>query len=215
MIKRILACATVFAVGLTGIATQAQAQTHSRPRPARHQAKVVNLHRAFAAALGHTKPGKISGIVYARGKQPKAAAGRVHRSCTEPNCPLVYGGGPVQHSPHVYLLLWGPNWSTDSSQNASAAYLESFYAGLGTQPQDNWSTITSQYGDGSGFPAFTGSVYMGAFHDTSTPPSDTTDGQFAAEADAFASAEGITDLNDAQIVIATQSGTCPSGFYAP
>src|SRR5215469_6497157 len=214
MIKRILACATVFAVGLTGIATQAQAQTQSRPRPAGHQAKVINLHRAFAAALGHTKPGKISGITYALGKQPKPAK-RVHRSCTEPNCPLVYGGGPVQHSPNVYLLLWGPTWSTNSGEEASAAYLEGFYAGLGTQPQDNWSTITSQYGDGSGFPAFTGSVYMGAFHDTSTPPSDTTDGQFAAEADAFASAEGITDLNDAQIVIATQSGTCPSGFYAP
>jgi hypothetical protein len=213
MIKRILACATVFAVGLTGMATVAQAQTH--PRPARYQAKAINLHPAFEAALGRTKPGKISGIIYARGKRPKAAAKRVHRSCTEPNCPLIYNGGPVQHSPHVYLLLWGPNWSTDSGQEASAAYLESFYAGLGAQPQDNWSTITSQYGDGSGFPAFTGSVYEGAFHDTSTPPFGVTQSQLAAEADAFTSTEGITDLNDAQIVVATQSGICPQGFYAP
>ena len=104
MIKRILACATVFAVGLTGTATVAQAQTHSRPRPAPYQAKAINLHRAFEAALGHTKPGKISGITYALGRQPKAA-NRVHRSCTEPNCPLIYNGGPVQHNPHVYLSL--------------------------------------------------------------------------------------------------------------
>jgi len=214
MIKRILACTTVFAVGLIGTATVAQAQTHPRPRPAGYQAKAINLHRAFEAALGHTKLGKISGITYALGKRPKAA-GRVHRSCTEPNCPLVYSGGVVQHSPHVYLLLWGPAWSTNSGEEASAAYLESFFAGLGAQPQDNWSTTTSQYGDGSGFPAFTGSVYEGAFQDTSTPPSGVTESQLAAEADAFTADEGVTDLNDAQIVVATQSGTCPQGFYAP
>src|SRR5215472_13179843 len=121
MIKRILACATVFAVGLIGTATVAQAQTHSRPLPVGRQAKVINLRRAFEAALRHTKPGKISGVVYARGRQPKAA-GRVARNCSEPNCPLVYNGGPVQHSPHVYLLLWGPNWST-VGQQASAGFL--------------------------------------------------------------------------------------------
>ena len=213
MIKRVIAGATVAVAATFGLTVAAQATagaSTARPVP---PARVINLHRAFEAKLGHVKVGKPAGIVYALGKQPRAAS-RVQRSCTEPNCPLVYGGGPVQHSPHVYLLLWGPNWST-ASQKASAAYLESFYTGLGAQPQDNWSTITSQYGDGSGSPTFTGSVYMGAVTDTSTPPSGTTDAQFGAEADAFASNQGITDLNDAQIVIATQSGTCPSGFYAP
>jgi hypothetical protein len=48
-----------------------------------------------------------------------------------------------------------------------------------------------------------------------TPPSDTSQTELAAEADTFASTHGITDLADAQIVVATQEGTCPAGFYAP
>jgi serine protease len=217
VIKRILTWATAFALCLIGTATVAQAQVHTHAQPrshsAGHQVKVINLHRAFEARLGHTKPGKIAGIVYARGKHVRAAQKR--RACSEPNCPLTYNGGPVQHSPHVYLLLWGPAWSTNPGEEASASYLESFYAGLGAQPDDDWSTTTSQYGDGSGFPAFTGSVYEGTFLDTSTPPAGAVQSQLAAEADAFTANQGITDLNDAQIIVATQSGTCPQGFYAP
>jgi serine protease len=216
MFKRVIAGATVAIVILLGVAATAQAATArvTAARPAPH-AKVINLHRSYMAHLGHTKLGKISGIVYARGRQPKAARKTTTAACTEPNCGLVYNGGPVQHSPHVYLLLWGPNWLTNSGEKASAAYLENFYKGLGAVPQDFWSPVTSQYGDGSGFPTFTGSVYEGVFQDTGTPPSDTTDAQFAAEAAAFASNHGITDLTDAQIVIATPPGTCPNGFYAP
>ena len=215
MLKRVLAGTAVAAVSLMSAATAAQAQTAT---PAPHatsapHATIVKLHRAYLAHLGRTKAAKIAGIVYARGKKPKGA--RPRTSCSEPNCPLTYNGGPVQHSPHLYLLLWGPNWSTDSSQAASAAYLESFYAGLGVEPKDSWSTITSLYGDGSGYPTFTGSVYEGAFQDTSTPPGGVDQSQLAAEADAFASAQGVTDLNNAQIVVATQSGTCPQGFYSP
>ena len=212
MIKHVIAGATVAVAATFGLTAAAQASagaSAARPVP---PGRVINLHRAFEANLGHVKVGKPYGIVYALDKHPKAAPRRVHRSCTEPDCPLIYNGGPVQHSPHIYLLLWGPNWTTDSGQKASAAHLNSFYAGLGVQPQDNWSTINSQYGDGSGFPTFTGSVYKGEFQDVSTPPGGTIDSQFAAEADAFASHEGITDLNNAQIVIATQSGTCPQGF---
>ncbi len=173
--------------------------------------QVINLHAAYLAHLGHTKPGKISGITYPRGKGPKVAPRR-KATCTEPNCPMSYNGGHVQHSPHVYLLLWGPAWSSDSSQAASASYLEKFFKGLGTQPADNWSTTTDQYNDGSGHPSFSRTVYKGVFHDTSTPPFGVDQTQLAAEADAFASAHKIKDLTDAQIVIATQSGTCPQGF---
>ncbi|HEY6278422.1 MAG TPA: ricin-type beta-trefoil lectin domain protein [Streptosporangiaceae bacterium] len=136
-------------------------------------------------------------------------------SCSEPNCPLVYNGGSVQHNPQVYLLLWGPNWSSDASQTASANYMQGFYGGLGVGPDDDWSTITSQYGDGSGFPTFTGSVLVGTWQDSSTPPTGVDQNQLSAEAEAFASFIGITDLKNSQIVIATQSGTCPQGFYAP
>ena len=215
MVLRGLFAASAVIVSLLGASAAAQAPAVSPPRPPPlPRVRVLNLHRAYEARLGHTRPGKIAGIVYARGEQPRAPHGKPAKlaSCTEPACPLLYNNGPVQLSPHVYLLLWGPNWSADPAQAASATYLENFYTGLGVAPQDIYSGITSQYGDSSGHPAFTGSVYMGAMQDTSTPPTGATQAQIAAEADAFAVSKGIADLADAQIVVATQSGTCPAGF---
>jgi hypothetical protein len=213
MIKRIFAvaaAASVIPLGVTAAAT-AQAQPHARPAGHLAGVRVINLHRAFEARLSHVRPGRISGIVYPRGYQPRRAANAA-ASCTEPNCPVTWHGGPVQHTPHVYLLLWGPNWQTDPNQVASATYLKSFYSGLGVSPQDNWSTITSPYADNTGTSAFSGTVFVGAFNDISTPPLHASDAQIGAEADTFATNQNITDLNDAQIVVATQSGTCPKGF---
>ncbi len=197
----------------------AQAPAHPRPRPTAHLSgvRVVNLHRAYEAELRHVRPGKISGIVYARGKRPKARPD-TGGTCAEPDCPLVYNNGPEQLTPHIYLLLWGPDWLSDSSQEASAQYLENFYMGLGarqTAPKDDWSTILSQYGDSSGNPIFSKSVWGDMLVDSSTPPSGTTQAEIAAEADGFATTFGITDPGDAQIVVATQSGTCPAGFDDP
>lgn len=135
-----------------------------------------------------------------------AAAG-----CTEPDCDLVYHGGPVQHSPHVYILLWGPNWTNTDPQFGVEWNL---FHGLGITSHDTWSTITSQYGDGTGNPGFGSMVFVGAFQDTSTPPNSVSQTDLAAEADGFASFEGITDLADAQIVISTQQGTCFSDGFA-
>ncbi len=214
MFKRIFAVAAAASLSVLGAtaAAQAQAQPGARPAGHLHGVRVVNLHRAFEAQLGHTKVGKISGIVYARGHRPKAAANTA-ATCTEPACPVAWHNGTVQHTPHVYLLLWGPNWTADPNHEASATYLEKFFSGLGNnQAQDNWSTITSQYADATGFPAFSGLVYEGAFTDPTTPRTNTSLAQIGAEADSFAEDQGITDLNDAQIVVATQSGTCPQGF---
>jgi hypothetical protein len=184
--------------------------------------RVVHLHRAYEARLGHTKPGRISGIVYPRGKAPTArgkARPRGRQGCIEPDCPVLYNNGPVQLTPHIYLLLWGPNWTTDPAQEATAQYLQNFYGGLGVRqpgtPKDTWSTIISQYGDSSGAPIFSQSLLAGTFHDTTVPPTGATQAQIAAEADAFATTNNITDLTDAQIVVATQQGTCPAGFFAP
>ena len=213
MFKRIFAVAAAASVCLLGAtAAQAQAQPHARPAGHLHGVRVVNLHRAFEAQLGHTKVGRISGVVYALSHRPKPAASTA-AACTEPACPVAWQGGPVQHAPHVYLLFWGPNWQTDPNQEASATYLENFFSGLGNgQADDTWSTITSQYADGTGAPGFSGLVYEGATFDTATPPSNTSLFQLGAEADTFAQNQGITDLADAQIIVATQSGTCPQGF---
>ena len=150
MFKRIFAVAAAASVCLLGAtAAQAQAQPHARPAGHLHGVRVVNLHRAFEAQLGHTKVGRISGVVYALSHRPKPAASTA-AACTEPACPVAWQGGPVQHAPHVYLLFWGPNWQTDPNQEASATYLENFFSGLGNgQADDTWSTITSQYADGT------------------------------------------------------------------
>jgi hypothetical protein len=175
---------------------------------------VINLHKAYEARLGSAALGKIAGKVPPFGTEP--LRGRGGNDCAEPSCAVQYNGGLVQHSPHVYLLLWGPNWSADPNQAAVANFLVNFYQGLGDQPDDNWSTVTTEYPDGTGPPMFSNGVYAGTWHDTSSPPTNGMLGQegLATEADAFTAAMGVTDLNDAQVVIATQSGTCPDGFAA-
>jgi serine protease len=184
------------------------------------QVHVINLHKAYESWLGHARLGKIAGKILPVGVKPppgQAANGQASSGCVEPSCAVQFNGGSVQHTPHVYLLLWGPNWSTDPSQEATATYLENFYSGLGVRPDDNWSTVMSQYTDASGPPLFTGPVLAGIWHDMSSPPTGGELGQvgLAAEADAFATSMGVTDSQDAQVVVATQSGTCPDGFDAP
>ena len=214
MIKRILAVAAAASVSLLGATAAAQALPQPHARPAGHLpgVRVVNLHQAYLAHLGHTKPGKMAGIVYPLGH--KRTAAKATAACAEPNCNVVYNGGPVQHTPRVYLLLWGPSWSTDPGEENSALYLEKLFSGLGNS-SDIWSPITSQYGDAKGHPTFPASVYKGAFLDNTVPPTGTTNAQIAAEADGFASAQGLTHLGDTQVVVATQAGTGPKGFAAP
>ncbi len=171
----------------------------------------VDLHATYARLLSKERD-EPKAIAYARGRHgpavtPRAAAGAA--ACNEPACPVSYQGGQVQHSPKVYLLLWGPKWSLTGPD---AEYLDHFLSGLGVELQDSWSTTTVQYGDATGHPTFSTSVLQGVFQDQATPPHGATQEQLAAEADAFYSAHNLTDPVNTQIVVATQSGTCPAGF---
>jgi len=214
-----VACATTSGGAAAAAAPAAQARQPHPVTTAVHSSRakpvpaptVVRLHQAYESQLLKVRPARIPGIGYAHVKLPKPAGG-ITNGCAEPNCPLTYNGGAVQHHPHVYLLLWGPNWTTDQSQYGTYTYLAQFYAGLGVQPLDDWSRITEEYPDANGPPVFNGSVYIGAWQDTSTPPYLANPTQLGAEAAAFAAAIGITDTADAQVVVATQSGTCPFGF---
>lgn len=168
---------------------------------------VVNLHAARARALT-TVPKHVprAGIVPTRGTNParlaRPAKSPAPASCTEPNCNLIYNGGRVQHSPHVYLLFWGPEWS---SSDPVLLHLVSFYQGLGTAG-DNWSKVTSQYGDGTGH--FTGATYGGTFRDTSPPPDPVDPVDLSAEADALVQQFGLSAGAGNQVVVISQSGTC-------
>jgi Ricin-type beta-trefoil lectin domain/Putative Ig domain len=206
-------CAALSAVAAAGPAIAAPATAPApasvTSRPPLHQ---VNLRAAFGRALRTARTGAIGGVVPPVGGRPRAATtSQASAACTEPDCDLPYGGGPVQHSPKVYLVLWGPNWTASSP---AYLYLASFYSGLGVAPDDTWSTVTSQYGDGSGTPAFGTSVYAGAVQDTSTPPLTVTPDDLAAEAAAAAGSIGISDIADAQVVIASETGTCFSDGFA-
>jgi 3D (Asp-Asp-Asp) domain-containing protein len=200
---------------------------------------VVNLHQQFARALARQRAGSAreAGVVpmmTGRGTRAGASApatatldaavvsgvvaAATPKGCREPDCDVSRHGGAVQHSPHVYLLLWGPAWtSVNGNGSAVANYLASFYSGLGQTSRDSWSTITSQYSDGTGSPAFTAPVLVpgaGVFNDMSTPPNPVTPDDIASEALGLISTAGITDPADAQVVVASQAGTCFSDGFA-
>jgi hypothetical protein len=189
----------------------AGARTVPRVRLAVH---TVDLHARYDALLPseHRHLHRIA-ITYARGHRAGAAAGTApataSSTCTEPNCPLAYHQGQVETAPKLYLLLWGPDWSTTG---ADTQYLSSFLSGLGVEPADNWSTILEQYSGSNGRPAFSGDMLQGVYQDTTVPPIGATQTDLQTEADSFYHAQALTDPVNTQIIVATQTGTCPAGF---
>jgi hypothetical protein len=177
--------------------------------------RTVNLHSQFERELasGHVRTSRTaySRLAAATGKATPATAAA---SCTEPNCPLTNHGGTAQHSPKVYLLLWGPGWNTNDTTAPDyvvASYLLGMYYGLGQTSYDHWSTITSQYGA-----TFTKSVLTKALIDTSAPPATVTDSDIASEVAASAGSANfnITDPDNSQVVVAFESGTCFNDGFA-
>jgi hypothetical protein len=163
--------------------------------------------------------GTVSGIVPARGTSLKKsaalgpashAATAITSTCTtEPDCNLLYGGGPVQHTPHVYIVFWGTKWGTSPSTATTAAknYVTSFYKGLG-QSSDSWSTTVKQYTDQTGHPTFGTSLLAGTYWDDHNPQKSVTIADLTTEAAWAITWLKIADTNDADVVIATQQGTC-------
>ena len=202
---RIAALTASLATVLSGGLLATVASTSAASASTGPSAHVINLHNAYRAALARGVPIHKKIIMLPRGAHRAARTGAA--GCIEPDgCDMTSGGGSVQHSPRVYLLLWGPNWGSGGAiTDPAGQYLSNLFSGLGASP-DAWSTITSQYTDSTGHPSFSGSVLVGVWQDTSAPPVQ-DQSTLAAEADAFASSQGITDTTDAQVVIASQSGT--------
>jgi hypothetical protein len=198
-----------------GVASVAVAHAGSAAGIPGSRVTVVSLHAEFERLAGHVTTGPEAGIVPPRSGTPATGAespASTVTACTEPDCDVAYDGGPVQLSPRVYLVFWGPGWNSDPEQEQSASYLLSFYAGLGTS-EDTWSRITSLYPGSKGKPAFAGPVFASSFIDGSAPPAEVTPDDIAAEAVAAAGHFGIKDLADAQVVVASQSGTCFSDGF--
>jgi hypothetical protein len=167
----------------------------------------VGTHIAGVVPSLHAGPRAAGGAGTAAGKAGAAgAAGAAAASCVEPNCDLTYHYAPIQRSPKVYLLFWGPKWNSDSTAEAAKNYLVSFYRGLG---KDGWSLTAAQYGDPSGHhPTFGSALLAGYGSDTNNPYRNVTLDDLGKEAQKGISLFHITDTNDAEVVVAAQPGTC-------
>ena len=207
------------------VATAAALAAPSVASAANGPAPAVNVVQpaspaSFASSSGTVATGTVSGLIPARGSSitknaalapASASAGTSHAAAavpcaTEPDCNLPYGGGPVQHTPHVYLVFWGPKWGT-AAYTATENFVKSFFADLGQSPND-WSSTVEQYGDKTGHPTFGKSLLVSTYWDKTTPEKNVSDANLGSEA---ANAVGwlkITDTNDADVVIAAQQGTC-------
>jgi hypothetical protein len=184
--------------------------------PPIHVLNAAMMHAAFEKAL-KSHP-RIGNIAYARPRGYKGPAAKTAAGCTPPDCPLSYGGGPVQVSGgDVYLVFWGPNWSSNAPDTT---YISNFFSGLGTT-SDRWLPITQQYTQngccdeeiqlGKSILSSPG----GIFSDTSTPPSTVTGEDMVAEVQALHASGALgSPPNDALVILAAQSGTCFSDGFA-
>src|SRR5438876_3940989 len=77
--------------------------------------------------------------------------------------PLTYRGGPVQTTPRIYLVLWGPTWFSGGDPSGVASRLHYFYQGVSGS---TWANVLEQYG--SNYGAFTNPTgqYRGWVQDT-------------------------------------------------
>jgi hypothetical protein len=194
------ALGALLAAGVTALAVAAPYQQAAASPSASPQDHHVTIHKAYLKLLSK-ETNEPRTDFEADGSTTSVAAAGTN---------MTYHGGPVQHTAKLYLLFWGPNWT---STRPEYAYYQHFVSGLGVQPKDDWSTTMSQYTDSTGHPTFSGSVLKGTFIDSSTPPHGVTQTQLGAEADAFYKNNALTDTLNTQIVILTDTGVCPANFY--
>jgi PKD repeat protein len=155
----------------------------------------------------------------------------------------VEGVGVTSGKPKVYLVFWGSQWGTASTDaNGSlhlsgdprnaAPYMQAWIKGLGTNGE-TWSGVMTQYCDGPlvangavacptgaahvGYP--TGGALAGVWYDNSaTAPSSARGNQLANEAVKAAAHFGNTSPASnryAQYIIMSPTRTHPDGFNTP
>jgi hypothetical protein len=158
---------------------------------------------------------------------------------------LSYGGGidgvgVTSGTPKVYLVFWGTQWgtaSTDSNSNLTfsndsaggAPYVQNLFKGLGTN-NELWSGTMTQYCDGPGVSSGattcssttmhvgypTGGALAGVWYDNAaSEPDPATSDQLANEANNAATHFGnVTPVSNryAQYVIMSATGTNPDNY---
>ena len=193
----------------------------------------------------------IAGHTYRHGAVPLrtsaspfgAAAGthtQTTRRAAEPGVKgvVTFGGGPVvTGSPKVYVIFWGSQWGTQSTNGQGydvysgdpdglAQNLQALFSGLGTD-NEQWSAIVTQYCQGVAAGATTcplspasdhvayptSDVLAGVWEDTSAGLTASTGTQIAQEA--ANAAVHFSNPPGAQYVIVSPSRTDPDGWLDP
>lgn len=116
---------------------------------------------------------------------------------------LTYRGGAVQTAPRIYLVLWGPSWSTTAGDpHGVANRLHYFYQGVGGS---SWASVLKQFSSNYGsFGNLTGQ-YRGWLADTTPVPAQPTKADIVAAAKRAATRQNDFSWN-AQYVVATPWG---------
>jgi hypothetical protein len=125
--------------------------------------------------------------------------------------PLLYGGGPVQTAPHLYVVFWGSAWNSSAGDpNAIQGPLKTFYGAIGGH---SWINSVTQYTQSNGQHAGNaGNIFMGSYVDTTSSPLPVPqDADIAAEAVKAAAHFGDYSPS-AAYVVALPHNTIPIGF---
>jgi hypothetical protein len=232
--------AAVTALSAAGLMAVAAGTATASAAP--HRAAVAN---PYSPAYQHSYR---LGAVPTRGQLNKMqawATSHHNRATSGGSGPLIYGGsvdgiGVTTGKEKVYLVLWGSQWGTQSTnangdttlsgdKSGEAPYLQEFFKGLGTN-NELWSGVMTQYCEGvaAGSTSCPGSntshvayptggnVLAGVWVDESAAAPATASGhQIGVEAMNAANHFGNTSaaLNrDAQYVIASPTGTNPDNW---
>jgi hypothetical protein len=124
--------------------------------------------------------------------------------------PLLYneGGGGVEHSPHVYAILWGSNWNIAPGTEAKAMLVK-LYEGLSNSA---WEGILTQYFDATGRIGKT--VALTTYTDTGvTAPATVNDTKVQAEVkSAIETNKWTAEINNQFVVFTAPGTTYEKGF---
>jgi hypothetical protein len=121
-------------------------------------------------------------------------------------CPkLVKGSGSVQAFPLLYVMFWGPDWSSNKTLAAQVGVVSHFFQLL---PGSDWTQNLGHYGVKS-------LSFGGAYVDASAPPalSGHPDSVMVPEIEKQAAAHNWTMNSGTQVIVFTQPGTTTEGSY--
>jgi len=120
---------------------------------------------------------------------------------------MTWHGGPVQHTPKIYVVYWG--WK-GVDPSGEAARMNSFFSGVGGS---QWLSSQTQYTDGSGNVGNQSGMLAGTWNDNTTVlPRRISQSALAAEAVRAVSHFSGSYSVSSNYVVATPHGHSQSGF---